>query len=123
MRTMQPSEGYSDSRGVQTVRRSRRVTLTPRQARFVLNYVFGSETAGNGAAAARAAGYSAHTAKVQAAQLLSLQHVSLAIQIKERQLVRRAERALAKVAMGGDGMHEVRTRIRACSALLRLSGL
>lgn len=104
-------------------RRSCRGTLTARQAQFVLNYVFGAETAGNGAAAARAAGYKAHTARIQAAQLLNLPHVSLAIRIKERELLRRMERAMTRIALDGNSSHDVRTRIRASSLVLRLAGL
>lgn len=58
--------------------------LTEMQRAFVLAYVTGPGTAGNGTKSAVAAGYSAKSARVQAQQLLAKQHVASAITKEQR---------------------------------------
>ncbi|MHB1140663.1 MAG: terminase small subunit [Sulfuricaulis sp.] len=58
--------------------------LTEMQCAFVLAYVRGPGTAGNGTKSAVAAGYSAKSARVQAGQLLAKPHVMDAITREQR---------------------------------------
>ena len=55
------------------------LTITEMQDAFALNFASGPGTAGNGTKSAIAAGYSAKTARIQAAQLLNKPHVMDAI--------------------------------------------
>ena len=61
--------------------------LTPKQARFVLEYL----KDGNGAAAARRAGYSQHTARAVAAENLTKPHIARAIARRQAIALKKVE--------------------------------
>jgi transcription initiation factor TFIIIB Brf1 subunit/transcription initiation factor TFIIB len=95
--------------------------LTEMQARFVLAYTASMETFGNGTRSAMAAGYSPLTARVQAQQLLALQHVQEAIAVIETRQIQFVLRALGRAANPSALPHRVRLRAaQASMALLHL---
>lgn len=92
--------------------------LTEMQARFVLAYTTNMETFSNGTRSAIAAGYSPRTARVQAQQLLALEHVQNAIAAIETRQVLFVLRALGR-AVDSPGLSH-RVRVRAIQATFSL---
>lgn len=91
------------------------------QARFVVAFTGDPSTSGNATQSALAAGYSPTTARVQAQNLLALEHVAFAIRVREAIQVRQAARLLARVC--GDPGHDARIQVLAARAALGLAGL
>ena len=93
--------------------------LTAMQARFVLAYTSRMETFGNGTRSAMAAGYSPRTARVQAQQLLALEHVQAAIAVVEMRQILFVLKTLGRAVNSPALSHMVRVRA-SCAALALL---
>lgn len=92
--------------------------LTEMQARFVIAYTANMETFGNGTRSAIAAGYSPRTARVQAQQLLALEHVQHAIAMVEARQIQFVLKTLGRAA--NSSAYPWRVRLRAIHAGMQL---
>ena len=92
--------------------------LTEMQARFVLAYRTRMETFDNGTGSAIAAGYSPRTARVQAQQLLALEHVQNAIAMVEARQIQFVLKTLGRAA--NSSAYPYRVRFRAIHAAMML---
>lgn len=100
-------------------------TLSPAQEKFCLEY---RKHAGNGTAAAIAAGYSERTAAQQATRLLKnvniLKHIKeLADDAIRKQIIGLDKRALVLSKIAEDDAADVQARIRAIDVLNKMDGV